>query len=365
MTTPPPEPGDGPPRRLPPDALDAATLAGYALVIDARSPREYAEDHVPGAVNLPVVNDDEYAAVGTLHRTDPHAAYLVGVQWSLRNIAGHLQRLIAQHPPQARFLVYCFRGGKRSRLWADNLRTIGYAVDVLDGGWKQYRRWVIAQLEQQPGRLRWQVLCGPTGCGKTRLLHALRAQGAQVLDLEELAQHRGSLLGAWPGRAQPTQKSFDSSLLAQLRRFDPARPVWVEAESGKIGRLQLPDALLRAMQRGQPWWIDAPMTERVRLWQQDYAHFDADPVAMVRLLAPLKPLIGGQVLAHWQALAQAGDSAGLFEQVMRQHYDPGYARSTQRQYGEADPRQRLLLPSLSGPALAAAAAALCADPRAA
>jgi tRNA 2-selenouridine synthase len=349
-TMPPTEPSPQP--GVHPRQLEVQDFAAYALVIDARSPREYAQDHIPGAVNLPVVNDEEYAAVGTAHRSDTHAAYLMGVEWSLRNIATHIQHIIRNHRQDERFLVYCFRGGKRSRLWADNLRTIGFTVDVLPGGWKRYRNWVITALEALPATLQWRVLCGPTGCGKTRLLHALAQQGAQVLDLEALARHRGSLLGDLPGQPQPPQKYFDSLLLARLRGFDPARPVWIEAESKKIGRLQLPDALARRMHESPTVHLQAPMPERVRLWHEDYPHFVAAPVAMVDTLEPLKPLVGGKELEAWRALAEQGQTEALFERVMSAHYDPCYARSIDRSYGPPEPARTVAAESLAPHALA-------------
>jgi len=221
-------------------SIDAIDLSAYHMVIDARSEREYVEDHLPGAVNLPVVNNAEYAEVGTCHRTDTHQAYLIGVAYALKNIAAHLPTVAATVPRGGRVLVYCFRGGKRSRLWCDALETIGFRVDRLRGGWKGYRHWVNAQLPRWSVRFNYHVLCGPTGCGKTRLLGALKEQGAQVLDLEALAHHHGSLIGAIPDSPQRSQKWFDSSLLQELMQFDPAKPVWTEAESKKIGAVQLP-----------------------------------------------------------------------------------------------------------------------------
>jgi tRNA 2-selenouridine synthase len=317
-----------------PHQLEVQDFSSYSLIIDARSPHEYADDHIPGAVNLPVVDDEQYAEVGTRHKTDQHGAYLVGVEYSLHNIASHIKPLISRYTPQDRFLVYCFRGGKRSRLWADNLRTIGFEVDVLAGGWKNYRRWVRAGLEVLPRAFSYRVLTGPTGCGKTRLLHELQRQGNQVLELEGLARHRGSLLGDLPGERQPSQKSFDSLVLDALRRFDPRRPVWLEAESKKIGSLQLPDALFEAMHRSKAIQIEAPMPERVRLWTEDYPHFHADPLGMVQKLEPLKPLVGKETLGLWRDLAQSGRTDALFESVMTLHYDPCYARSTKRSYGD-------------------------------
>lgn len=325
--------------------LEVLEFSSYALVIDARSPHEYDEDHIPGSVNMPVVDDAEYAEVGTKHKDDTHAAYLIGVEYSLVNIAKQIRPLIAKYDKSERMLVYCFRGGKRSKLWADNLRTIGFEVDVLRGGWKNYRQWVRASLDTLPRQLELRVLTGATGTGKTRLLKVLSEAGQQVLDLEALASHRGSLIGSLPGIAQPTQKYFDTLVLDALRRFDPARPVWLEAESKKIGNVQLSDALYESMHRTTPIHIEAPMHERVKLWREDYPHLASDPKRMVSLLTPLKPMIGGAELAKWESLADDGNVDELFERVMTQHYDPCYTRSNQRSY-QADPARRVLLESL-------------------
>jgi tRNA 2-selenouridine synthase len=337
-----------------PGQLGVREFSSYALVIDARSPHEYADDHIPGAVNLPVVDDNQYAEVGIRHKADEHAAYLIGVEYSLHNIAAQIKPLISRYTPRDRFLVYCFRGGKRSRLWSDNLRTIGFEVDQLAGGWKRYRNWVLAGLEALPPTLRYRVLCGATGCGKTRVLHELQRQGQQVLELEGMAHHRGSLLGALPGDPQPTQKLFDSALLDQMRRLDPRRTVWIEAESKKIGNLQLPESLFVAMHRSPVVNIETPMAERVRLWREDYPHFAQDPQAMVRKLEPLKPLVGKQTLALWGQLAAEGRVDELFESIMVRHYDPCYARSTQRAYGQRTDAFVLSLPSLGPEGLASA-----------
>ena len=315
----------------PEEALGIRPFASYARIIDARTPKEYAEDHIPGATNLPIVSQEEFAEVGTLPGTHPHQAYVIGAQYALRNVARHIGEVIAQHGPRERLLVYCFRGGKRSRAWAEPLRNIGYPVDVLPGGWKAYRAWVREQLDLLPTQLRLRVLGGSTACGKTRLLQALAREGAQALDLEGLARHRGSLLGALPGQPQPTQKFFDSELLQALHRLDPARPVWVEAESKKIGRVQLPAPLHEALRGAPTWRVSAPLAARVQVCREDYAHFAAAPLQMVAKLEPLKPLVGGETLAHWRALAEAGDSDALFASVMERHYDPCYERSLKRE----------------------------------
>lgn len=318
----------------------------YDLIIDARSPREYKDDHIPGALNFPVVNNEEYAEVGTLHRTDAMGAYQIGVQYSLRNIARHLDE-ISGYNRKSRILVYCFRGGKRSRLWFDALDVIGYRVERLKGGWKAYRRWVNAELLTVPGKYRYIVLNGPTGCGKTRLLTALSKAGAQVLDLEELAVHRGSVIGSLPGHEQPTQKLFDSFLLRKLSTFSTERPIWLEAESKKIGNVQLPDALLATMRTGLTLSIETTMEQRVQMWREDYAHFEADPESLVAKLQFLRPLIGNAELGEWEALAAKRAIPELFERLMRSHYDIAYRRSSLRNYPDLDKSPVITLDDLS------------------
>jgi tRNA 2-selenouridine synthase len=323
----------------------------YDLIIDARSEMEYQEDHIPGAINLPVVKNDQYAEVGIKHKDDSHQAYLIGVAYSHRNIADAIDQVIANYPRKAKMLVYCFRGGKRSRLWFDTLDTIGYQVERLQGGWKAYRRWVNDQLQALPNQFQFNVLSGPTGCGKTRLLNALKEQGAQVLDLEDVARHRGSLIGAIPGIEQPSQKYFDSLVLAELMKFDPNKPIWVEAESKKIGERQIPQAIFDKMHAGIPFRVEAPMPERVKLWREDYRHFEENPNQLLEQLSHLRPLVGNDEFETWQALADSQNMPELFERLMIAHYDPAYRRSTFRHYPNIDATQLITLTSLAKDAL--------------
>src|SRR5262245_35621197 len=231
-------------------AIAVEELAGrrFDALIDARSPGEYAEDHIPGALSAPVFDDDERAQVGTLYKqVSQFDAKRLGAALLAKNVAQHVETLFKDKPQTWRPLVYCWRGGKRSGAMATILREIGWDATTLQGGYKAYRRWVVAQLEELPSKFQLVVIHGPTGSGKSRLLAALARQGGQVLDLEELAAHRGSVLGGLPDRPQPAQKMFESALLAGLRRLDPARSVFVEGESKKIGELQVPDALIESM----------------------------------------------------------------------------------------------------------------------
>lgn len=327
-------------------------LSTFDLIIDARSPREYEEDHLPGAVNMPVVNNEEYAEVGTLHRTDKMGAYSIGVRYSLANIGRHLSEDLPKYPKDAKVLVYCFRGGKRSKLWFDALETIGYEVQKLTGGWKAYRRWVNEQLDSRPAGFQYHVLSGPTGCGKTRLLQALDAAGCQVIDLEGLARHRGSIIGAVPGVAQPSQKYFDTLLLQALSACDPKRPVWVEAESKKIGNVQLPSSLMATMRQGTVFRVQADMAQRVTLWREDYKHFEDNPQGLLERLGFIRSLVGGKEFEAWEALAAQHRMPELFERLMHNHYDPAYRRSILREYPEVDKAPLIELHDLSAQGLA-------------
>ena len=308
-------------------------LDGYDDIIDVRSPAEYAEDHIPGATSAPVLSDAERAHVGTLYaKVSPFEAKRHGSALIARNIAHHLETLFRDKPRDWRPLVYCWRGGQRSGAMAHVMAQVGWHVSRLDGGYKAYRRHVIEELQRLPDTLTFRVVCGATGTGKSHLLDELRKQDAQVLDLERLARHRGSLLGGLPDEKQPAQKMFDSLIWDALRGFDPARPVFVEAESKKIGLRAVPDALLDAMRRSACILIEAPIEARVKILMQDYAHFLNDPALLARQLAPLVTLHGRKTLDEWDSLAGSGDWNTLVSELLSRHYDPAYRRSTASNY---------------------------------
>ena len=312
---------------------NVADLAAFDEIIDARSPGEFAEDHIPGAINLPVLDDAERARVGTIYKqVSSFEAKKVGAALVSRNIAQHLDTWFGDKPKAYRPLVYCWRGGNRSGSLTHVLQKIGFAAEMLDGGYKAYRRHVVAELERLPPLFGYRVVCGPTGTGKSRLLQVLAEAGAQVLDLEALAAHRGSLLGALPGQDQPSQKSFESAIWFALSRFDPARPVFVESESKKIGSLRVPDALLAAMHASSCIRLEVPLAARVQLLTEDYAHFLADPELINARLAHLTELRGHETVSAWQALASRQAWPELVAALLEEHYDPAYFKSLARNY---------------------------------
>jgi len=314
-------------------AMQASVLTAFDAIIDARSPAEYAEDHLPGAISLPVLDNEERARVGTLYKQDsPFAAKKLGAALVATNIGRHLQTALADRPRQWRPLVYCWRGGQRSGAFAHVLREIGWHGHTLEGGYKAYRRWVVARLADLPASLGLRVVHGVTGSGKSRLLKALAAAGAQVLDLEDLAAHRGSVLGHLPDRPQPSQKMFESRLLEELAGLDPARPVYVEGESKKIGQLQVPEALMQAMRAADCVLLEADVATRVALLTDEYRHFFADPASLDARLDCLVGLHGRERVAAWKALAAKGAWQELVGRLLEEHYDPAYRRSAQRNF---------------------------------
>ena len=341
------------------NVVTVAQIDDFDEIIDVRSPSEYAEDHVPGAVNCPVLDDEERERIGTLYtQVSPFQAKKLGAALVSRNIARHIEERFASRERDWRPLVYCWRGGQRSGALALVLRQIGWHAATLQGGYRSYRREVLAQIEELPRRLRFKVICGPTGSAKSRLLQALSREGAQVLDLEELARHRGSVLGDLPGDRQPSQKMFESGVWDALRRFDPARPVFAESESRRIGSVQVNSALLEAMRNAPCLVIDAPLSERVRFLKQEYRHFLQDPGPLMARLGSLTELYGRETIGRWLSLAEARDWDELVPDLLRSHYDPAYRRSTIKnfvRYGEAQP---LKLDRLDEQTVQAAAAEL-------
>jgi len=319
-------------RRIP--ATEAiARLAEFDAIVDARSESEFAEDRLPGAVNWPVLNDEERRLVGTEYtQVSPFDARKRGAALVARNIAHHVETQLMAHPRGWRPLVYCWRGGQRSGALALALDQIGFNVHVLEGGYREFRRAVIAELEILPAALPLRVVCGRTGSAKSRLLQALAAAGEQVLDLEALACHRGSVLGPLPGQAQPSQKAFETQLWRALRGFDPARVVWAEGESRTIGRLRIPEPLLLRLRAAPCVQLQMPLAARVGFLLQDYAHFVHDVDSFCERLAALRELRGAEVVARWQAEARAGHLAAVVEDLLTVHYDPIYQRSMQRNY---------------------------------
>ncbi len=305
--------------------LSALARAGFDSIIDVRSPSEFAEDHLPGAINLPVLSDEERARVGTIYvQESPFKARKIGAALVAANAARHLDGPLAEKEGGWRPLVYCWRGGQRSGSFATILTQVGWRVETLRGGYRSYRRLVADSLYSRAFPAPVILLDGNTGTAKTALLARLGAHGIQTLDLEGIANHRGSALGGQG--EQPTQKTFESRLAAAVSVLDPARPVVVEAESSRIGRINLPPRLFSAMKDAPRIEVAAPVAERARYLCAAYADLIADTHRLVERLQRLTRLQGQARVSEWVAMAEAGAHEELAEELIREHYDPRYAK---------------------------------------
>ena len=299
----------------------------FTQIIDVRSPGEFALDHVPGAVNLPVLNNDERAEMGRLYvQVSRYDARRLGAAMVARNAATHLEGFLSPYPEHSRFLLYCWRGGNRSKAMAVILDAVGWDVTVLAGGYKNYRAHVREAMTRLCPALRCHILTGLTGSGKSLLLRHMAGQGHQVLDLEMLGCHRGSLLGEEPGAPQPSQKHFESLVLRQIEGFDPAKPMWIESESKRLGRLWLPEPLWAVMTAAPVHELHVPAAVRADFLVGGYGHFVAAPDALVEKLETLREPCGGEQVAAWQAMIRAGEWVEFVRSLLECHYDPVYRR---------------------------------------
>ena len=308
-------------------------LDDFDHIIDVRSPSEYALDHIPGAINCPVLSDEERIHIGTMYKQiNAFEAKKIGAALVAKNIARHIEEQFLAHPRDWKPLVYCWRGGNRSGAMALILAKIGWPVVQLDGGYKEFRNYVNATLAAQARSFRYQVICGTTGSGKSRLLQALHTLGAQVLDLEQLAAHRGSVLGDLPNAPQPSQKAFETAIWQTLRGFDPAQTVYVESESKKVGNLRVPAELIDAMRASDCINLQASLVLRVELLMDDYAFFVAYPGELSKRLEYLLALHGKEKISRWQTMALQQELPDLVRELLEQHYDPAYLRSISRNF---------------------------------
>ncbi|MFA7279658.1 MAG: tRNA 2-selenouridine(34) synthase MnmH [Sterolibacterium sp.] len=312
---------------------NVAQMAEFDEIIDVRSPVEYAEDHLPHAINCPVLDNQQRAQVGTLYKQDsPFAARKIGAVLVARNIAAHIEEQFIDKPRNWRPLVYCWRGGQRSGAFTHILRQIGWDAQRLAGGYKVWRQHVIQQLALLPQNFHYRVISGATGSGKSRVLEALARLGAQVLHLEEMAAHKGSVLGGLPDISQPSQRMFESRLFDALSRFEPTRPVFVEAESRRIGNLQLPDVLLERVRAAPSFCIDAALDARVEFLLRDYDYFLDDPGWLLERFELLRSLQSNERLARWRMLVETRAFRTLVGELLEFHYDPLYQRSQAKNF---------------------------------
>lgn len=312
---------------MPLSLVDVSELGSSAFdeIIDVRSPSEFADDHLAGAINLPVLNDEQRETVGTIYKqVSAFEARKLGASLVSANIAQHLKVHLAARPPNYQPLVYCWRGGQRSNSFALVLEQVGWHVSLLSGGYKAYRNQVIEDLLHLPGRFEFRVLSGLTGSGKTDILKELAKCGEQVLDLEGLANHQGSLLGEPPGGQNVSQKKFETRLRDALSVMSTERPVWVEAESAKIGKVFCPKAMLEMIRSSMRIEIMASIEERVHYLNARYSHWQDDPSALLSKLGWLRKRHGDSEIERWREMATEGHWDDFVKRILEVHYDPSY-----------------------------------------
>ena len=318
-------------------AIPLGEPGGFSTIIDARSEDEYALDHLPGAVNWPSLNNEERIFVGTMYKqVNAFEAQKHGAAMVAANIARHIQREVLELPKHWQPLIYCWRGGKRSGSLSLVLGQIGFKINLIEGGYKAFRAAMVEDIPKRVAPLQFKVISGPTGSGKTRLLHALAAEGAQVLDLEDLACHRSSVLGHIPGQPQPSQKRFDTLVWQALRSFDPARPVFVESESRKVGNLSIPESLMLAMRDSPCFELQLSLDERVALLMEDYAFFVDDKDLFCRRLDALVAIRSKAVVEAWKDSIHRGRLEDVVRDLLVIHYDPTYAASMVRNFTQSN-----------------------------
>ena len=308
--------------------IDHADIDKFDTIIDVRSPAEFADDHIPGAINLPVLDDQQRAEIGNIYKQiNPFTAKRVGAALVAQNIAGHLQTALKDKARDWRPLVYCWRGGQRSGAMAQIFSNIGWHSSVVDGGYKSYRRNVLDCLDQLPEQLSLIIVSGQTGTAKTHILRVASKKGAPIIDLEKLACHRGSLLGSEPGQLQPSQRYFESQLCQALKKCALGQPILVEAESNKIGNIHVPPAFWAAMRNAPAIRVTAPIDARVRFLQRDYAHMVSHPELIMPLLSKLKHRHSAKQLSAWNEMIERKDWPNFIKSLLKTHYDPSYQRS--------------------------------------
>lgn len=338
---------------LEPKSTQDFRLLEFDEIIDVRSPAEFELDHVDGAVNLPVLSNDERARIGTIYaRKSRFTAHRMGAALVARNIAGHLEGHLSGKDGGYRPLLYCWRGGQRSEAFAEVLVRVGWRAETVSGGYRAYRRIVVKELYEDHFAAPVTLLDGNTGTGKTAILGLLASRGVQVLDLEGLAKHRGSVLGR-TCRRQPTQKQFESALAFRVAELDPMRPVILEAESSKIGRCTIPPSLWKAMRMAERIEIAAPLDSRARFLVREFSELADDRERLQECIDLLIPFHSPATVEIWRGLATTGELTQLTAQLIEQHYDPRYDR--QRKKVARPPAMSILLSEHSAEEIRSAA----------
>ena len=302
-------------------------LADVDQIIDVRSPREFNSDHIPGALNLYVLSDQQHEIVGKTYKNSPFEAKKLGSSYVLANIRTHLNHVLKDKPKEFHPLFYCSRGGQRSRSFATICAEVGWQCSILEGGYKCYRSQVLSDLETLSNKLKLIIISGRTGTGKTRILEELEKRGENIINLEYLARHRGSLLGSLPGVEQPPQKLFETLLCNTIKSIKFKNPVFIEAESSKIGNVQIPSPLWRAMRISPQILVTSDQSRRADYLLKDYVNLTTNQKGLFALLQLLEKSGLHTVAEKCRIFIAEEDWTSLANMLLQSHYDKKYDRS--------------------------------------
>ncbi len=290
-------------------------------IIDVRSEKEYFQGHISGAINLPLFNNEERAVVGTLYKNSGReTSVLRGLELAGPKLADFVKQL-HKTTDQKKILVHCWRGGMRSESMAWLFQVAGYEVFILEGGYKAYRRFIRERLSQPANII---ILGGLTGSGKTELLHLLGQMGEQVLDLEKLACHKGSVFGGFGQPGQPTNEQFENNIFTDWENIDLSRAVWIEDESRMIGNVSIPDHLFEKMSRALMIRIETTREQRIRRLVDEYSKVDKQDLHQAVLKIDEK--LGGTNTKIALAAIDAGDFDTVANLALS-YYDKTYTHS--------------------------------------
>lgn len=296
-------------------------LKNPGVVFDVRSPLEHAQGHIPGAFNLPLFSDSERAVVGTLYK---HEGRERAIEEGLK-IAGpklkDLSHLAKTKAGSQKAKIHCFRGGMRSQSVAWLLQFIGMETETLPGGYKAYRQVVLHALH---AKIDWQVLGGLTGSGKTKMLHCLKAEGKQILDLEALANHKGSSFGSLNQSLQPTQEQFENLIAAELFMMNLNEPIWIEDESRMIGRCKIPDPIYNGFKEATLFLLEKSKHDRIQKLIEEYGSFEKKQ--LIEAIVRLEKRLGKEKTKEAASAIESGDLQKTVE-ILLDYYDAAYLKS--------------------------------------
>ena len=301
----------------------------FDTIIDVRSPLEFAEDHIVGAINCPVLSDLERQKVGTIYKKESSfKAKIIGSSLTAKNIAFHIENNFMEKKGSWQPLIYCWRGGQRSKAFSIVLSEVGWRTNQLKGGYKEYRNQVINFLDNIGPKLKITLISGKTGSAKTKILKSIEKEGGQILDLEGLANHKGSLLGKIPDLIQPSQKFFESLIFNKIQNLNLKDKIYIEAESSKIGNIHIPKSIWKKMIKSPRIEISANVELRAKFLVSDYDYMCNNPTLINPIIKGLKNRLSKKLFDEWTNLIDRKKWFDLTKSFLENHYDPSYSSNT-------------------------------------